>query len=257
MSNPSSDSYRNPLRHTGQDYSFAPRYLRPRDPLAPTGASRDIKPKENQGYYPLGSIWNNSSNGNIWILSSITNNLANWVLLSSGGGGDPINEIDTQLGNATPILSIIIMNGINSGENNDNGIITKGGVVGTGVQNEVDVVITNRLTGTLITANATLTTIITLPLIAPAGSFYVYGNVQAYSVTSVASATFSYSGGFRTTGAAATELGIEIHDEFKEPALATADILLSASGNNAILEVQGVVGNNIKWTALMEYRRTI
>jgi hypothetical protein len=86
MSNPSSDSYRNPLRHTGQDYSFAPRFLRSRDPLSPTHASRDTKPKENQGYYPFGSLWNNSVNGNVWILAGITNNLANWVLIGNSTG---------------------------------------------------------------------------------------------------------------------------------------------------------------------------
>ncbi len=95
MSNPSSDSYRNPLRHTGQDYSFAPRYLRPRDPFSPTNASRDIKPKENQGYYPLGSIWTNSTNGNLWILANITNNLAKWLLLTG-----------TETGTFTPNITI-------------------------------------------------------------------------------------------------------------------------------------------------------
>jgi hypothetical protein len=86
MSNPSSDSYRNPLRHTGQDYSFAPRYYRPRDPLPPQNASRDIKPKENQGYYPLASFWSNSTNGNLWVLTDIVNNLANWVLIGTTNG---------------------------------------------------------------------------------------------------------------------------------------------------------------------------
>lgn len=87
MSNPSSDSYRNVLKHTGQDYSFAPRYLRPRDPHSPTNASNDIKPKEQQGHYPLGSLWTTSTNGNLWALATITNNLANWILLSSGTSG--------------------------------------------------------------------------------------------------------------------------------------------------------------------------
>ncbi len=86
MSNPSSDSYRNPLRYQGQDYSFAPRYYRPRDPLSPTNASADIKPKENQGYYPLASFWSNSKNGNLWVLTEIVNNLANWVLIGTSGG---------------------------------------------------------------------------------------------------------------------------------------------------------------------------
>ncbi len=178
-------------------------------------------------------------------------------LSGGGGGGSPINEIDTQLGNATPIANIIVMNGIDSNENNDNGIITKGGVAGTGVQNEVDVVITNRQTGTVTTADATLTTIITFPMGATAGAFYVYGNVQAFNSTTPAAGTYSFSGGFRTDGATATELGTEVHDEFEDPALVTADIFLSASANNIILSVQGVVATTLNWNALFEFRRAL
>ena len=121
MSNPSSDSYRNPLRHTGQDYSFAPRYLRPRNPLSPTNASADIKPKEQQGYYPLGSLWTNSSNGNLWALATITNNLAKWILISGTSG---------------PILNITVPNGVSPIVADGNGTINftsnDGSVVITG-----------------------------------------------------------------------------------------------------------------------------
>lgn len=83
----SSDSYRNVTRYQGQDYRFVPTYLRSRDPFSPQSASTDIKPKENQGYYPVTSLWTNTSNGNIWALKGIVSNLANWVLISGGGGG--------------------------------------------------------------------------------------------------------------------------------------------------------------------------
>lgn len=74
------DSYRNVTKYTGQNYVFAPSYLRPRDPT-----TADIKPKEQQGYYNVTSLWNNTTNGNIWALASITNNLANWVMLGAAG----------------------------------------------------------------------------------------------------------------------------------------------------------------------------
>lgn len=88
-----SDSFRNVTRYTGQDYRFAPTYIRPRDPHSPTNASNDIKPKEQQGYYPVTSLWTNSTNGNIWALAKITNNLANWVLISGGGSGPALDFI--------------------------------------------------------------------------------------------------------------------------------------------------------------------
>ena len=172
-----------------------------------------------------------------------------------GGGGSSINEIDTQNGNATPIANVIILNGIDSSTNNDNGIFTQGGVVGTGVQNEVDVVLSNRQTATVTTADATLTTILTFPLGATAGTYYVVGNVQAFNASTPSGGGFSFSGGYLTDGATATELGTEYHDDFKSVALTTADIFLNVSGNNVLVQVMGVAGLSINWNSVLEYRR--
>ncbi len=83
----SSDSFRNVTKYTGQDYRFVPTYIRPRDPRTPTVSSLDTKPKEQQGYYPITSLWTNSTNGNVWALTGIVNNLARWILISSGSSG--------------------------------------------------------------------------------------------------------------------------------------------------------------------------
>jgi len=174
---------------------------------------------------------------------------------SGGGGGGTVIQVNTQLGNATPLAGIIIVNGIDSIENNDNGIITNGGVVGTGTQNLVNVKSTNRQTGSVTTTDATLTTIITFALDVTPGTYYVYGSVQAFNSSTPASGSYSYSGGYRTSGAAATELGIELHDEFEDPAFITADIFLSSSGNNVLIQVQGVAGLSINWNAILEFRQ--
>lgn len=163
----------------------------------------------------------------------------------------------TQDGTAIPALNVLLVNGFDSSENNDNSIITKGGVVGTGTSNEVDVIITNRQTGTITTADATLTTILTFSLGATPGTFYVYGNIQAFASSIPASAAYSFSGGYRTDGASGTELGTEFHDTFQDAALSTTDIFLSASGNNVIVQVQGIAATNLNWNCLLEYRRVI
>lgn len=160
----------------------------------------------------------------------------------------------TQNGTAAPAANILIVNGIDSSENNDNGIITKGGVAGTGTANEVDVVITNRQTGTVTTVNATLTTIISFSMGTTPGTFYVSGSIQAFNASTPSSGSYSFSGGYRTDGVTGTELGTEFHDTFQDPALTASDIFLSTSGNNILVSVQGVAGLSINWNALLEYR---
>lgn len=81
------DSSRAVLRSVGgQDYAFVPTYLRKRDPITPA-ASPDIKPKEQQGHYPVSSLWTNTVNQNVWVLAGIVNNLGKWVLITNGGVG--------------------------------------------------------------------------------------------------------------------------------------------------------------------------
>lgn len=169
-------------------------------------------------------------------------------------------EFDTQSGNAVPSAHVILFNAYDSSENNDNGIVTKGGTAsgdppGTGATNEMDVYLTNRVTGTVTTADATITTIITFPLGATPGTYHVYGDVQAFNSSIPAGGAYSYSGGYRTDGATATELGIELHDEFEDSDLVTSEIYITTSGNNVLVQVQGVLATSINWSALLEYRR--
>ena len=162
----------------------------------------------------------------------------------------PTNFV-TDSGTAIPaanILNIITNDTVN---NNDNGITD------TGAGNTVTIFLTNRQTGTVTTADATLTTIQTVALGGTPGIFYVYGNVQGFNSSTPAGGSYAFGAGYKTDGVTATELGVELHDEFEDPAFVTADIFLSTSGNNVLLQVQGVAGLSINWNSLLEYRRAI
>jgi hypothetical protein len=160
----------------------------------------------------------------------------------------------TNLGTAVPAANVLIVHGVQSNENNDNGIIAKGGVVGTGTSNEVDIVLTNRQTGTATTTDATPTTILTFILGAAPGVYSVDGSLVAFDVTDAAGASYSFTSGVRTTGAAAIEIGTEFKDLFEEVAMATADFTVSASGNTLIIQVIGIAGKTIDWNCYLNYR---
>jgi hypothetical protein len=89
-----SDSPGRPTNYLGQSYRFSPVYIRERDPHNGTDGtpftSPDIKPKENQGYYPVGSFWVNLTLNRLWVCTSFgldTNSktCAHWELMESAG----------------------------------------------------------------------------------------------------------------------------------------------------------------------------
>lgn len=161
---------------------------------------------------------------------------------------------ETQNGTAVPLANVLKVYGYDSNIDNDNGIIINGGVVGTGTQNEVDVVLTNRVTGSVTTTDATPTTLATVSLGVDPGVFYSSGNILAYNTTDSEGASWSFSGSAVTTGVAGTEIGTDQKDAFKQTTLATAAFNFSISGNNATIVVTGVAGKTINWNCLFNYR---
>ena len=88
----------------------------------------------------------------------------------------------TQDGTAVPANNILIVNAFDSTEDNSNGLITKGGVVGTGTANEVDIVITNRLQGTGSTVGAVTADLVTFSLGATPATYVIEANTLANGI---------------------------------------------------------------------------
>ena len=158
----------------------------------------------------------------------------------------------TQNGTATPAANILIINGFDSTENNDNGIITKGGVVGTGTSNEVDVVITNRIQGAVTTADATPTTIITFPLTA-IGNYAFDINISAYNTTDTTGASYSLFVGVKSVGGVATKLNLEDKIVNEEITMIPCNTSITASGNSVLVQVTGIAAKSINWNAVGTY----
>lgn len=172
------------------------------------------------------------------------------IISTSGGPSPPDVPTDfvTDSGTATPAANILNVLGIDDTIDIDNGIRT------TGSGNTLNVVLTNRATGTVTTPADALTTIITLPLGATPATYMVYGNVQAFNSSTPAGGSYAFAGAVRTDGASATLISAAYHDEFEEAALALSDIFLNVSGNNALLQVQGDPALSINWNSLLEFR---
>lgn len=163
----------------------------------------------------------------------------------------------TQNGTGVPAANILIVNGLDSTENNANGIITKGGVVGTGTSNEVDVVITNRLQGTGTTVGATTADLVTFDLGATPATYVVEANFAAFESTTPAGAGYSLFGTIRTTGAAASLVGTPDKINNENAALIPSNADIIASGNNLILRVTGTAALTVNWSTVGYYVRVI
>jgi hypothetical protein len=109
------------------------------------------------------------------------------------------------------------------------------------------------VSGNVTTVDDTPTTIITFPLGAVPRTYTITGAITAFDVTDTAGAGYSFSGAYRTTGVAGTEINTQTGDIFEEAAMAAAGFDLLVVGNNLIVQVTGIGvglgGKTINWFA--------
>lgn len=161
----------------------------------------------------------------------------------------------TDNGTAVPDLNILQVKAIDVTDNNTNGIQIEGGLVETGFSNLVQVQLTNRVTATATTTDATPTQLYSFALSASPGTYFFNQKVIAYNVTDLLSAAYNGERCLRTTGAAA----IEIENtpvtllESEEGGMSALLVSNSVAGNNAVLTVTGLLGKTINWYVLTDY----
>lgn len=181
-------------------------------------------------------------------------------IYKSMGGGGPISptiptQFNTQNGNAVPAANILIVNGVDSSENNDNGIITKGGVVGTGTANEVDVVITNRIVVTLTTSDIigqNRSIIVLSPTNGTAIEFSA--SFIGYDSINNEAAGGRQEGIARKSGGLVVVVGTNDSLDESDPALAAVDWVIESSGvGNLLATFTGIAGRTINWKCLFTY----
>lgn len=158
----------------------------------------------------------------------------------------------TDNGTSAPSANIEIIHGVYSTENNDNGIIVKGGTPQTSASNETDVVITNRVQGKATTVSTGTADIITfIPTVV--GTYSLELRIAAYNTTSLLGAAYSLFGAIRFDG-----VNSNICDPFdaidnEEGTMGNTGIDIFVSGASAILRATGYLGQTINWSTVGLY----
>lgn len=166
------------------------------------------------------------------------------ITQSGSGGAGPLSTLTGDNGIAVPP----------DGASNIN-LLTGVGLTSTGV------VLTNTITftqdganeGTGTTVGAVTADVITIPLGAVAGTYTIEARVAGFEATTPAGAGYQLVAMFRTTGAAATQIGITDRIANEEAALTACNADFIASANNIILRVTGTIGLTIDWKAFSLY----
>lgn len=158
----------------------------------------------------------------------------------------------TDVGTVVPSSNIVNINGGDTATNTDAGIRV---IANPDLSNNEVVQLTNRDTGQITTTDATPTTIITFPLSGSGTVYSVSGVVTLRVPATGEGASYDFFGAFKTDGATATEIGTEYPTTFEDASLLLANITISASANNIVLQVIGVAATTINWDAYLTYRQ--
>ncbi len=171
-----------------------------------------------------------------------------------GVQGSP--SVPTQFTADDATIAIPLGNNLNvlsrdTSDNNDNGIQTTADP--NGGQN-LYIELTNRVTASVTTVDATPTVLLTFPLGSTPGTIIAWGDLTTYSSSLLSGSSYTFEGAAFTNGITATEIAVENKNIFEPAAMAAADFTLGVSGNNAVITVVGIVGQTINWSALFNYR---
>lgn len=166
-----------------------------------------------------------------------------------GGGGTPIQTVTGNTGGPVPPTAnnINLIGGQTS--NNDLNGITVAGNAGTSTE---VFTLTNRISGSVTTSNATPTTIASFSLGATPAVFTFDIQIACFNATDVNGDGYFISGSARTDGATATLCGTPdkiVNEEVAD----TADANMIVSGNSIIIQATGIAGKTHRWKTLATY----
>lgn len=171
-------------------------------------------------------------------------------------------SFQTDSGTSVPLANIEIFHGYDSQENNPFGITVKGGTSagnppGSGVSNEVDYYLTNRLHGSVNTTVAPSTaTLITFNTPLTVGCYKLTIEIAARNVTTVTSGAGYLLEGTVVANGLGNLLTVGTPVRIMNGDATVFDVNLVdviISGANIHVDVTGVAGNSINWVGVLKF----
>lgn len=155
----------------------------------------------------------------------------------------------TDDGTAIPAANILNVNGIDSTENNNNGILTR---ANPNLSNNLQVIVSNRLQGIVSTSGAATAAMITFtPTII--GTYAIEVRVAAYNETSLLGAGYSIFGTARFDGVNSNLCGTPDKIVNEEGAMSSANVTMTVSGANILINGIGYAAQEINWSGVGLY----
>lgn len=155
----------------------------------------------------------------------------------------------TDSGTAIPALNILNLKALDSTTNNENGIFTR---ANPNLSNNLEVVISNRIQGTVSTVGAVTSNIITFtPTVI--GTYAIECRISAYNTTSSLGSGYSLFGTARFDGVNSNLCGTPDKIENEEGSMSSANISMTVSGANILISGIGYAAQTINWSAVGLY----
>jgi hypothetical protein len=134
-------------------------------------------------------------------------------------------------------------------------LLTGDGLTSTGnpATNTITFTLDSFVTGTGQTVGAVTADLITFSMGAVAGMRILEAKIEGFEATGPNGCAYNLICGARTSGAAATVVGIQDKYIAEDAAVVGADGNFVASANNIVVQVTGVAGLTINWKATLTY----
>lgn len=177
---------------------------------------------------------------------------------------DVPTSFTTDLGTAVPDNHILDVKGVETANDNIQGIQTRGGTsTQGGATNDLEIQFTNRATGTIQTTDNSTLDVITLDLSTVKNSSNAaLGNgllgieieIVAYVDALPTGAHYTLNGDILFFGGNILILGTPVRTMTGDATIFdVSQVAVSFSGSNIEVEVTGITGTTIKWTAYLSY----